>query len=267
MISFTLDKSESQESNSLLSDCDSSSSQKITREWQLDFIREIQKKQYLQKRTALEIYLVDGSTFLFNFPEGELEEVSQKLVRMRKTRCPNLVYYGSLDSKKILDKANITKRWQNCEMTNFEYLMWLNSLSGRSFNDITQYPIFPWILCNFSSLELNVEDPQNFRDLSKPKESSAAPSNISTTTSTQSLMGTTRNKKKMVISIPDAQDQEAPNVENPTNTQPWYCSPITVVQYLQSFDPFSLGAFKLQRKGIKQATNKYKNNNFNNFII
>ena len=253
-----MDRSENQESDPIFADYENPSrNQKVTREWQLDFIREIQKKQILQKRTALEIYLVDGSTFLFNFPEGELEEVSQKLVRMRKTRCPNLVYYGSLDSKKILDKANITKKWQNREMTNFEYLMWLNSLSGRSFNDITQYPIFPWILSNFSSSSLNFDDSQIYRDLSKPKEALSTLSNASTIKSTQPSMGTTRTKKKMVISIPDSSEgQDAPSNEPLTNLQTWFCSPSTVIQYLQNFDPFSQGAFMLQRKGMKTSINR-----------
>ena len=31
-------------------------------------------------------------------------------------------------------------------MSNFEYLMYLNALSGRSFHDVAQYFVFPWIL-------------------------------------------------------------------------------------------------------------------------
>jgi hypothetical protein len=33
--------------------------------------------------------------------------------------------------------------WQNGEMSNFDYLMYLNSLADRSFNDLAQYPVFP----------------------------------------------------------------------------------------------------------------------------
>ena len=34
-------------------------------------------------------------------------------------------------------------------MTNFELLMWLNIFGNRSYNDISQYPVFPWILSNY----------------------------------------------------------------------------------------------------------------------
>ena len=40
---------------------------------------------------------------------------------------------------------------QNGELSNFEYLMHLNTLAGRSYNDLMQYPIFPWVLADYSS--------------------------------------------------------------------------------------------------------------------
>lgn len=46
--------------------------------------------------------------------------------------------------------------------------MALNTLAGRSFNDLTQYPVFPWVLCDYVSEELDLDDPAVYRDLSKP---------------------------------------------------------------------------------------------------
>jgi hypothetical protein len=46
--------------------------------------------------------------------------------------------------------------------------MFLNTLAGRSYNDLMQYPVFPWILADYDSDELNLNDPATFRDLSKP---------------------------------------------------------------------------------------------------
>lgn len=64
--------------------------------------------------------------------------------------------------------AHATIRWQRREMSNFDYLMFLNTISGRSFNDLNQYPIFPWVISNYTSKELDLKDPANYRDLSKP---------------------------------------------------------------------------------------------------
>ena len=53
-------------------------------------------------------------------------------------------------------------------MSNFEYLMKLNTLSGRTYNDLTQYPVFPWILSDYESPSLDVNNNTIYRDLSKP---------------------------------------------------------------------------------------------------
>lgn len=41
-------------------------------------------------------------------------------------------------------------------------------MADRSFNDLTQYPVFPWVIKDFTSPTLNLEDPSVFRDLSLP---------------------------------------------------------------------------------------------------
>ncbi len=68
-------------------------------------------------------------------------------------------------------------------MSNFEYLMQLNRIAGRSFNDLSQYPIFPWILSDYLSAELDLEDPKIYRDLSKVTDNATATSEISVTLS------------------------------------------------------------------------------------
>lgn len=40
-------------------------------------------------------------------------------------------------------------------------------LPGRTYNDLNQYPVFPWVITNYDSEELDLTLPSNFRDLSK----------------------------------------------------------------------------------------------------
>ena len=42
------------------------------------------------------------------------------------------------------------------------------SLADRSFNDLTQYPVFPWVLSNYISKTLDLKDSKSYRDLTKP---------------------------------------------------------------------------------------------------
>ena len=61
-----------------------------------------------------------------------------------------------------------TERWRRREMSNFEYLMRLNVAAGRTYNDLSQYPVFPWILADYTSEYLDLTKPESFRDLTKP---------------------------------------------------------------------------------------------------
>lgn len=60
------------------------------------------------------------------------------------------------------------QQWQGRDVSNFEYLQFLNHASGRTLNDLTQYPVFPWILRDYTSTELNLNDVNVYRDLSRP---------------------------------------------------------------------------------------------------
>ena len=62
----------------------------------------------------------------------------------------------------------LAEAWANREISNFDYLMQLNSIAGRTYNDLGQYPIFPWILADYSSDELDLSNPKTFRDLKRP---------------------------------------------------------------------------------------------------
>ncbi|UJR30880.1 hypothetical protein I4U23_018392 [Adineta vaga] len=63
---------------------------------------------------------------------------------------------------------NMTLRWQQGTISNYDYLLYLNDRAERSFHDCSQYPVFPWVLRNYTAVNLDLNDPQTFRDLSKP---------------------------------------------------------------------------------------------------
>ena len=67
-----------------------------------------------------------------------------------------------------MGETSVTQRWVRGEISNFQYLMALNTLAGRSYNDLMQYPVFPWVLADYSSEDLDLTNPKTFRDLTKP---------------------------------------------------------------------------------------------------
>ena len=52
-----------------------------------------------------------------------------------------------LDIPRVLEEENMTLQWQNGLISNFQYLLYLNSAADRSFNDLTQYPVNISIYC------------------------------------------------------------------------------------------------------------------------
>lgn len=60
-------------------------------------------------------------------------------------------------------------KWKNWIIYMFLYLTFLLiSLADRSKNDLTQYPVFPWVVADYKSDKLDLSNIDTFRDLSKP---------------------------------------------------------------------------------------------------
>lgn len=74
----------------------------------------------------------------------------------------------ALVPRTVFKNTHLTELWQKRKISNFEYIMALNHMAGRTFNDITQYPVFPWVLADYSSETLDLNDSRTFRDLTKP---------------------------------------------------------------------------------------------------
>ena len=70
------------------------------------------------------------------------------------------------DTKEILDLA--LEKWSNGFLNTYSYIMLLNTLSGRTYNNLAQYPIYPWILKDYSSNEIDLNESKTYRDFSYP---------------------------------------------------------------------------------------------------
>mmetsp|Transcript_3005 Transcript_3005/g.2856 ORF Transcript_3005/g.2856 Transcript_3005/m.2856 type:complete len:167 (-) Transcript_3005:1805-2305(-) len=51
--------------------------------------------------------------------------------------------------KQRFEQLKFKKMWEDGDMPNQQFLMLINKYSGRSFNDMRQYPIFPWIINDY----------------------------------------------------------------------------------------------------------------------
>lgn len=137
------------------------------------------KRQFLFRDVAIEIFFQDGRNYLITTLNKERDSVHRRLVERTKlglkdelSQKDTVATLSSFGAKLFnvftnSPAAQATARWERREISNFEYLMIINGLAGRSFNDLTQYPVMPWILADYTSESLDLSNPASFRDLSK----------------------------------------------------------------------------------------------------
>jgi len=76
--------------------------------------------------------------------------------------------HGRVDQEVLKEVQGAFAAWRTGALSNYEYLCVLNSAADRSPLDLTQYPVFPWVLSQYNKEHLDLSDPRVFRDLSKP---------------------------------------------------------------------------------------------------
>lgn len=160
-----------------------------TRSWRWEDVLSISKRRFLFRDVAIEVFFVDGRSYLLTTNTPNLRnELYQKLlgkathasdsaigedswrIESVKNQGDEIQTFGSrFTSVFAQNNANpATRKWMRGEISNFHYLMLVNTMAGRTFNDLTQYPVFPWVLADYTSEELDLTNPRTFRDLTKP---------------------------------------------------------------------------------------------------
>ncbi|CAB3401729.1 unnamed protein product [Caenorhabditis bovis] len=140
--------------------------------WNLLEIRAIFLRRYLLQNVALELFLATRTAIMFAFnDEDTVKRVVYQLPRVGvgvKYGLPQSRKTSLMTPRQLFKHSDMCLKWQKREISNFDYLMFLNTVAGRTFNDLSQYPVFPWILTNYTTETLDLNVASNFRDLSKP---------------------------------------------------------------------------------------------------
>ena len=210
-------------------------------------IRQVSAIRFQLMAIGLELFYADGSNLLLAFEskqERELvydkimhmyeqaknDDLSSALFASQTLETTSTVFHGTvMGGRSVLKQwqKSLTQRWCAGEMSNFAYLMAVNTLAGRTYNDLTQYPIMPWVLSDYTSPFLDLDDERVYRDLSKP----------------MGAIGKDRAK-----SFADRYE----NWVDPSGVIPkfhygtHYSSAATVLYYLIRLEPFTRAALALQ---------------------
>jgi hypothetical protein len=140
--------------------------------WHFNEIRAVFSRRYLLQNLGLEIFVANRSSVMFAFTDRRtVEKVVNILPRVGvgpRYGLPQTRQTSLASPQQLFRSSNMTQKWQRREISNFEYLMYLNTIAGRTYNDLNQYLIFPWILINYDSPTIDLNSPSSYRDLSKP---------------------------------------------------------------------------------------------------
>ena len=171
----------------------------------------------MHRPTGLEIFLKIGRSYLLNLPRynslsvlNALPDIASFSKGMIQTARPT----AYLNNKKLVEK------WMRGEISNFEYLLALNDISGRSYHDGSMYPVMPWVIQNFECETLDLNDPSVFRDLSKP-------------------MGAMDDARLALLQKKMDGMMESGSVSTPYLYGSGYVSPLTLFSWLIRMEPFT----------------------------
>ncbi|KAJ8112184.1 hypothetical protein OPT61_g5395 [Boeremia exigua] len=221
------------------------------RHWKWSEVISISKRRFLHRDVAIEVFFDDGRSYLLTAISAQARNDIHGRVLQRASQVANPEKLANseiawrLDSLRNVDEAPqtlgsrfasafssvtshpSTKKWLKGELSNFHYLMFVNTLAGRTFNDLTQYPVFPWVISNYESEELDLTDPRSFRDLSKP-------------------IGIQHPRQEQSIRERYNSFAEMGDPDHAFHFGTHYSSAMTVASYLMRLQPYSAAFFLIQ---------------------
>jgi factor associated with neutral sphingomyelinase activation len=129
--------------------------------WALSSISGYGRRYSGLKDSALELFLSDNNTNSSVLLAFETPEDRERVLRLLPTHVP-----CHTDREFVVACCN---QWvSDATLSNYDYLLALNSAAARSFHDLSRYPVFPWVIKDYKSTKLDLTKPSTFRDLSKP---------------------------------------------------------------------------------------------------
>jgi hypothetical protein len=117
---------------------------------EFDNIKEVVNRTFYYSWISFEVFLKDGKSFLFNLFVEDTNSDMLEFLRQKKIPVIRKI-------NEYFRREEFAKKWKEGKITTFDYLLLLNKLSSRTYNDPNQYPIMPWLF-----LEEGVDKIRNF---------------------------------------------------------------------------------------------------------
>ena len=120
-------------------------------------IAQILNRKFLFHDIAVEIFLHNGKSYYFNF--YKINTRSEFIKTISKKISEDKIIKNSIE---YFENKKYTNKWLEGKLSTLDYLLLINKFSDRSYNTLSQYLIFPWLLSNFEDI-YNDDNIRNFK--------------------------------------------------------------------------------------------------------
>ena len=242
-------------------------------------IKYVFKRRYFYRRNCIEVFTIKNKSYLFKFDnEKKTNKILENLTKKLNIEKYTIEIENNDFGKKIgyynknciiplkYDNYNLSeiyKKWKNWEISNLHFIMILNIFGNRSYNDLNQYPIFPWIITDYSSDNLNTA---NFYDNMKE----LPPFLIRQFNSPMAMLDFNKEskerKEKFLKSWENEDDDDSTFDNNLGRYRSHYSNSLYVTYYLVRIIPFCFSRIEIQGKNFDDP-NRLFNDMFNSFLL
>ena len=228
----------------------------------------ILKRRYFYKKTCLEIFTVNKKSYLFKLEDTKIRTILDNIKQNMKSNIEDIyIEYSKYDDKigfynkqtfvnlnrgfipmpakqKEMNLKNIYEKWYKWKLSSLRMLMMINLYANRSYNDLNQYPVFPWIITDYSSQKLNLlENNENNKDnkLIRPFDTPMAMLEIT---------DKSKERKESYLQSWKSSEEDEVKEENYDRYRSHYSTSLYTTYYLVRIFPYSSLRIEIQGKNF-----------------
>ena len=120
----------------------------------IEDIKEILKRRTLYLYQSIEIFLKNGKSYFFNFfntkTAKSVYNYFSEINQNSKNKSTKFTYNANNNEEDI---KNLLLLFHKGKISNYDYILKLNKFATRTYNDVCQYPVFPWLILEYSKLQ------------------------------------------------------------------------------------------------------------------
>ncbi|KAG5469209.1 hypothetical protein LSCM4_02607 [Leishmania orientalis] len=149
----------------------SSNYQSIYWTYLVSSIRAVRSLHYMHLDTAVQVQLYYDNGPMLSVVDAKQSmnpSARKKLIKVLKDVVGTQQCTFIDESQRAASMRTHLVRWATGSLSNYEYLRFLNEVAGRTNRDLNQYPVFPWVLADYTSTTLDLESASTFRDFAYP---------------------------------------------------------------------------------------------------